>query len=549
MQVVIDFFKNLPWYIMYPGKALTALAGGYVSQHPEIFPSWAVLLGAAVSLWVVVAFLWHAVSTWREHKGKPRLRLEPSHIIILGLAIALAGVVWQMRSPQSGKPSLPDSTSTRDPLSKNVAGPPIEWRFDSPIGILFTYRKPGDAMLIQAIQIHATNKTDKPLKNVRAIIVPDMMDRKLDMRVNPHGYLLKPEDSATLVPPRASFDLMVAIPAKGDGIPQGLQAHEFLSQYGGLKFEFAYDDGQNFGEYFSLKYLEAQIDQIEKQTREPLTATVPATKYGPVPAQSDEQSAGTATVPTAAPRRQPYRMTDNALPTDRQGIVRVSDGTSIPPDSQNADFQIYTAWLEAGNKPDPKEATLAPVYAARSPSDADKEIPVVDQLYNFIHDNSESLPKRGQELLQKWFIVMGDADQIASYKAELDKFAYEVMRVNNKILDMARQSGPYCANDLCLIVADATKINNELITSIGRFEIALDSISPVVDREKYTKTFLTIRKDTDVSEILAQSRFRDIVAPYMERPNHLLIAYTVWVSWAQRLLLERRDQLSIASRR
>jgi preprotein translocase subunit Sec61beta len=93
-----DFFKNLPWWIMYPGKGLLAICGGYVSQNPQIFPSWAVLLGAVVALWIVLAFVWHAINAWREHNQKPRLRLDPSHVIILGLAIAAIGVVWQMRA-------------------------------------------------------------------------------------------------------------------------------------------------------------------------------------------------------------------------------------------------------------------------------------------------------------------------------------------------------------------------------------------------------------------------------------------------------------------
>ena len=246
--------------------------------------------------------------------------IEPAHVIILGLVIALGGVVWQLRSSpppdprvaelqaqvatlqstQNSQPINPAyggidpirlkkedakapvslSEPTLNPLAKNVAGPPIEWRFDAPVSILFTYRSPGTPMLIQAIQIHATNKTDKPLKNVRAVITPDMTDKKLEMRVNPHGYILNPEDSATMIPPRASFDLMVTLPSKGDKLPQGLQAQEFLSAFGGLKFEFAYDEGHTFSEYFPLRYLEDQIDRVEKQTRQPLAATVPAIKYG-----------------------------------------------------------------------------------------------------------------------------------------------------------------------------------------------------------------------------------------------------------------------------
>ena len=94
--MLVDFFKNLPWWIQLPGKVLAAVCGGYVSNHPEIFPSWAVLAGAVVALWVVLAFLWHAMNAWREHNKKPRIRLEPSLLIIFGLGIAVGGVVWQL---------------------------------------------------------------------------------------------------------------------------------------------------------------------------------------------------------------------------------------------------------------------------------------------------------------------------------------------------------------------------------------------------------------------------------------------------------------------
>lgn len=169
----------------------------------------------------------------------------------------------------------------RDPMTKNVAEP-IEWRFDKPVTILFAApRNSGEAVWIDGLQIHGTNKTDKPLKNVTAVIIPDMTDQKMQMRVNPHGVILKPEETATLIPPRADFDLMVAIPSSGRTRLQGLPADEFLRTYGGLKFEFAYDNGQNFSEYFSLEYIEDQLDHIERQTRQPRAGSVPAKLYGP----------------------------------------------------------------------------------------------------------------------------------------------------------------------------------------------------------------------------------------------------------------------------
>ena len=39
--------------------------------------------------------------------------------------------------------------------------------------------------------------------------------------------------------------------------------------------------------------------------------------------------------------------------TTGTSIKRLSDGAFIPPDPGNRDFADYTAWLDAGNTPDP----------------------------------------------------------------------------------------------------------------------------------------------------------------------------------------------------
>src|SRR5713226_4249628 len=79
--------------------------------------------------------------------------------------------------------------------------------------------------------------------------------------------------------------------------------------------------------------------------------------------ESDGAPQTPASTPRAAkPRTQPYRLSENA-----QTIV-FRDSAFIPLDPRNSEFQRYQAWLSAGNRPDPAEATLPPVYAARGPS-------------------------------------------------------------------------------------------------------------------------------------------------------------------------------------
>ena len=37
------------------------------------------------------------------------------------------------------------------------------------------------------------------------------------------------------------------------------------------------------------------------------------------------------------------------------GVLRIADNTYIPLDPANTDYQVYLAWLEAGNQPLPAD--------------------------------------------------------------------------------------------------------------------------------------------------------------------------------------------------
>ena len=80
-----------------------------MSAFSGLFAMWlqaaGLYAGILLALLGVVAAIWHWVNTWREYRGKPRLKVEASHLIGLGLigiivfaAIALAGVILSNRS-------------------------------------------------------------------------------------------------------------------------------------------------------------------------------------------------------------------------------------------------------------------------------------------------------------------------------------------------------------------------------------------------------------------------------------------------------------------
>ncbi len=54
-----------------------------------------------------------------------------------------------------------------------------------------------------------------------------------------------------------------------------------------------------------------------------------------------------------------YRLSNAALASNAQAVIRETDGASIPPDARNRDFQAYLDWLGAGNTPNPAPTPTA----------------------------------------------------------------------------------------------------------------------------------------------------------------------------------------------
>ena len=85
-------------------------------------------------------------------------------------------------------------------------------------------------------------------------------------------------------------------------------------------------------------------------------------------------------------------------------IERLSDGAFIPPDPGNRDFATYTAWLEAGNTPEPAPAPPPPPPSYTAFWDA----LIASTVYASIRSQSmASLPMN--TLATEFIALLGDA--------------------------------------------------------------------------------------------------------------------------------------------
>lgn len=220
---MVEFFKNLPWWILYPGKAMVAAVGGYVSQNPQIFPHWAVLLGAALSLWIVLAFIWHAINAWREHNKKSRLKLEPSHVIIMGLAIALGGVVWQMRSVA---PSDQANNPTRADL------------FDWNLNEVFNWHIPGGGQLfVDAFKINGVRRGPGLVVLESAEMVSLVTGEHLPLQILIPKGGGAPADQVEPIAPEAKIGLVASLRKSGG---EGMAESDFIRRWGKFEFRLGY---------------------------------------------------------------------------------------------------------------------------------------------------------------------------------------------------------------------------------------------------------------------------------------------------------------------
>jgi hypothetical protein len=176
-----------------------------------------------------------------------------------------------------------------------------------------------------------------------------------------------------------------------------------------------------------------------------------------------------------------------------------------------------------------KETTNETVYAARVPSDADREILIIDQLYGIVRNDMRQQYEKGLNILSRWKEAFDDGKS-TSYLTSLSDFSASVRMTNKTIWDIIQSNPQYCENDLCNI---DSRQNQNVDLSFQNFRFFLERMIQMHDREKMLSQIDTI--------------YIGIVEPAFARPSEQIASYSKWIGSTQNWLEQRRKQLSKAA--
>lgn len=213
-------YANTCWGLLGLAVAFGLAVLSLPSQYEWLQP-W--FLGTAVACAVgsIVCFGWPL----REKANRVRLielcihpyrvlkLIEPSHVIILGLVIALSGVIWQMKFAKPAIAETPGSSSKPNPA---VAAAParalsdFEWGFEKYPGYDFIGMSPDSEqkLLVHFFQAQGHNRTGDPLTKVDGYVRSDRTGRKYPIYFNvPPGATRALPSEINAIPVDAIIDV------------------------------------------------------------------------------------------------------------------------------------------------------------------------------------------------------------------------------------------------------------------------------------------------------------------------------------------------------
>jgi hypothetical protein len=200
------------------------------------------------------------------------VRMDPSQMIISGLAIIIIGVLigaaiigiglWQQ-----SKPAVPSSTAQQVPPRPTTATdvvPKLLPDTDDGIikwsrGYILSASGSSDAPIkIFGFQATGQNESDEFIEPLAGFIRSEITGRQFPILVNDNGTLVSPEGYG--IPARYQFQIGAKLSEPG------MSTVEFLRDFGRLTFEFRYG-GHVYTKRFSPEELEAEVRRTEIDLR------------------------------------------------------------------------------------------------------------------------------------------------------------------------------------------------------------------------------------------------------------------------------------------
>jgi hypothetical protein len=200
-----------------------------------------------------------------------------------GLAAIVGGLIWyyadyflyrrnrQSETTLGSNPqpvAHPGAPKADVPVVAEPQGP-IEWYFnDKPT--IFGWNDANDGtFLVGTLNIRGRNISDEPIVNVEAYVRPQVTTKDITLRFyHPREHNLLDTENY-MIQPDAEFQLSYKFPPYDtDKTPQGVPIDRFLSEYGGIRFVFVYDDGVNITHDFPYEKIRAYLfEKLDEHTR------------------------------------------------------------------------------------------------------------------------------------------------------------------------------------------------------------------------------------------------------------------------------------------
>lgn len=262
-------YANTCWGLLCLAVTFGLAVVGLPPQYEWLQP-WFLDTAVACGVSSIVCFGWPL----REKENRVRLRelcvhpyrvaklIEPLHVIILGLVIALGGVVWQMRAAKTSAAETARAKSA--PIASAATVSDFGWGFERYPGYDFVGMGMGGdgQILVHQFQAQGHNETKDPMVKVTGVVRSDRTSREFPILFNLGDGKYLTSDQINPIPVDAIIDTRAYFSNDEKPIP----LKQFLSDFVPFTFIFNYD-GKTYRHRFTLEDVEPRIQRYEQDMR------------------------------------------------------------------------------------------------------------------------------------------------------------------------------------------------------------------------------------------------------------------------------------------